>query len=47
MALLASGAGDALSGRYLSVEHDVAALLERADEVERNDLHTLRIRELR
>jgi len=46
VALLASGEGDALSGRYLSVEHDVAALLERADEVERDDLHTLRIREL-
>ena len=46
VALLASGAGDALSGRYVSVDHDIAALLDRSAEVEREDLYTLRIREL-
>jgi NAD(P)-dependent dehydrogenase (short-subunit alcohol dehydrogenase family) len=46
IAVLASGRADVLSGRYLSVEHDVDALLQRWAEVEKNDLHTLRIREL-
>ena len=44
---LASGRGDSLSGRHLSVHDDLDILLERADEVRRDDLCTLRLRELR
>ena len=43
---LASGRADALSGRYLTVHDDVAALVERAAEIEQADLYTLRRREL-
>jgi NAD(P)-dependent dehydrogenase (short-subunit alcohol dehydrogenase family) len=43
---LASGRGDSLSGRHLSVHDDLDLLLERADEVRRDDLCTLRLREL-
>ena len=41
---LASGAADALSGRYLDVEtDDVAALVARAEEIRQRNLLTLRI----
>jgi NAD(P)-dependent dehydrogenase (short-subunit alcohol dehydrogenase family) len=41
---LASGRYDGLSGRYLTVEDDLDALLARIDEVQRDDLLTLRLR---
>jgi NAD(P)-dependent dehydrogenase (short-subunit alcohol dehydrogenase family) len=44
---LASGRGDSLSGRHLSVHDDLDLLLERVDEIRRDDLCTLRLRELR
>lgn len=44
MLLLASGRCDRLSGRLISVFDDVHELLERADEIERDDLYTLRLR---
>jgi NAD(P)-dependent dehydrogenase (short-subunit alcohol dehydrogenase family) len=42
---LASGRADALSGRYLTVYDDVEELIERAAEIRRDDLYTLRLRE--
>jgi NAD(P)-dependent dehydrogenase (short-subunit alcohol dehydrogenase family) len=44
---LAAGRGDSLSGRHISVHDDLDLLLERADEIRRDDLCTLRLRELR
>jgi NAD(P)-dependent dehydrogenase (short-subunit alcohol dehydrogenase family) len=41
---LASGRADALSGRYIHAEHDVEDLIERADEIVRDDLNALRLR---
>jgi len=41
---LASGRADRLSGRHLSVAEDLDALLHRIDQIERDDLHTLRLR---
>jgi NAD(P)-dependent dehydrogenase (short-subunit alcohol dehydrogenase family) len=41
---LASGRADRLSGRHLSVTDDPGALLHRIDQIERDDLHTLRLR---
>jgi NAD(P)-dependent dehydrogenase (short-subunit alcohol dehydrogenase family) len=41
---LASGQADRLSGRHLRVGDDPEALLARIDEIERGDLHTLRLR---
>jgi NAD(P)-dependent dehydrogenase (short-subunit alcohol dehydrogenase family) len=41
---LASGHGDRLSGRHLTVTDDLDALLARIDRIERDDLHTLRLR---
>ena len=43
---LASGRADALSGRFIDVSDDLAKLLERLDEVKRDDLYTLRVRKL-
>ena len=40
---LASGRGDCLSGRHLTVADDLATLLGRSDEIRRGDLHTLRL----
>jgi NAD(P)-dependent dehydrogenase (short-subunit alcohol dehydrogenase family) len=40
---LASGRGDCLSGRHLTVADDLDALLGRSDEIRRSDLHTLRL----
>jgi NAD(P)-dependent dehydrogenase (short-subunit alcohol dehydrogenase family) len=42
---LASGRADALSGRYLTVHDDLDAYIARAEEIERDDLYTLRLRE--
>lgn len=41
---LASGKADELSGRYISIDDDVAELVRRAEEIERDDLYTLRLR---
>jgi NAD(P)-dependent dehydrogenase (short-subunit alcohol dehydrogenase family) len=41
---LASGRADRLSGRHLSVNDNLDALLPRIDQIERDDLHTLRLR---
>ena len=42
---LASGRGDALSGRYVHAEHDdVDELAARADEIHRDDLNAIRLR---
>jgi NAD(P)-dependent dehydrogenase (short-subunit alcohol dehydrogenase family) len=43
---LAAGRGDSLSGRHLSVHDDLDLLLERLDDIRRDDLCTLRLREL-
>lgn len=42
--LLASGRADALSGRHLAVHQDLTDLTNRAAEIEREDLLTLRLR---
>jgi NAD(P)-dependent dehydrogenase (short-subunit alcohol dehydrogenase family) len=42
---LAQGEADALSGRYLSVYDDLDALLARAEEIRRDNLYTLRLRQ--
>ena len=41
---LADGRADRLSGRHLCVGENLEALLGRIDEIERDDLHTLRLR---
>jgi len=41
---LASGRYDALSGRYLTIDDDLDALMARIDDVLRDDLMTLRLR---
>ena len=43
---LASGAGDELSGRYLSVDYDVPSLAREAERIKERDLYTLRIHTL-
>jgi NAD(P)-dependent dehydrogenase (short-subunit alcohol dehydrogenase family) len=43
---LASGRADALSGRYLTAYDDVEELIGRADDIQRDDLRLLRLREL-
>ena len=43
---LASGKVDNLSGRYLSVDDDVAELARHADAIAQDDLYTLRVRKL-
>lgn len=43
---LASGRADRLTGRHLCVENDLDTVMQRADEVLRFDLHTLRLRQL-
>ena len=42
---LAAGRGDSLSGRHISVHDDLDLLLERLDQIERDDLCTLRVRQ--
>ncbi|MAF10035.1 short-chain dehydrogenase [Candidatus Poribacteria bacterium] len=44
MLALASGRADRLSGRYIRVTDDIDGLVARADEIERDDSLTLRIR---
>jgi NAD(P)-dependent dehydrogenase (short-subunit alcohol dehydrogenase family) len=44
--LLASGKADALSGRFLNVSDDIAGMLERVEEIQHDDLYTLRLRKL-
>jgi NAD(P)-dependent dehydrogenase (short-subunit alcohol dehydrogenase family) len=44
--LLATGAVDALNGRFLHALDDVEALLERIDEIRRDDLYAPRLRRL-
>lgn len=41
---LAAGHGDRLSGRHLSVHDDLDFLLERVEDIRRDDLRTLRVR---
>ena len=41
---LASGRADRLSGRHLSVADNLDALLTHIGQIERDDLHTLRLR---
>ena len=41
---LAGGKADRLSGRHLSVSENLETLLARIDEIERDDLYTLRLR---
>jgi NAD(P)-dependent dehydrogenase (short-subunit alcohol dehydrogenase family) len=43
---LASGRADALSGRYIAVEDDLDALIQRAQEVQRDNLHALKVQRL-
>lgn len=43
---LASGRGDSLSGRYLSVDDDVEELARHAETIRGGDLYTLRLRKL-
>jgi hypothetical protein len=42
---LASGAADALSGRYIFATDDVAQMVSRADQIEAQDLYVLRGRQ--
>jgi NAD(P)-dependent dehydrogenase (short-subunit alcohol dehydrogenase family) len=42
---LAAGQADALSGRYIDAEDDLAELLSYADEFQSKDLYTLRLRQ--
>jgi hypothetical protein len=45
VAALATGAYDALAGRYLHAEHDdLADLLMRIDEIQQRDLNAIRLR---
>jgi NAD(P)-dependent dehydrogenase (short-subunit alcohol dehydrogenase family) len=41
---LVSGKADALSGRYIDVDDDLAMLLQQTELIERDDLYTLRLR---
>ncbi|MGH9703980.1 MAG: SDR family NAD(P)-dependent oxidoreductase [Candidatus Acidiferrales bacterium] len=42
--LLASGRADSLTGRLLHITDNIADMIERAGEIEREDLYTLRLR---
>jgi NAD(P)-dependent dehydrogenase (short-subunit alcohol dehydrogenase family) len=44
MLSLVSGKADALSGRYIAVTYDLDELMRRAEEIQKNDLYTLRLR---
>jgi hypothetical protein len=43
---IASGRADALSGRYIAIEDDLDALVERAQEVRRDNLQALKVERL-
>ncbi len=45
--MLASGRCDRLSGRHLTAADDLDTLLDKIDSIERDDLHTLRLRRSR
>ncbi len=42
--LLASGQADALSGCFISVDDDVAEMISRAEEIQQDELYTMRLR---
>ncbi len=42
--VLASGRADGLSGRFLHVSDDIDALMDREEEIKRDDLYTMRLR---
>ena len=44
VAQIAAGRGDRLSGRHLTVHDDLDILLAHIDDIEQQDLHTLRLR---
>jgi NAD(P)-dependent dehydrogenase (short-subunit alcohol dehydrogenase family) len=44
VAFLASGAADALSGRFIQASDDVVDMVRRTDDIQRDDLHALRLR---
>ncbi len=44
--LLASGRADSLSGRFIEVTDDLDQLIAQAEQIVRDDLHTLRLRKL-
>ena len=46
LADLGGGRADALSGRYIAIEDDLDALIERADQVQRENLHALKVERL-
>jgi NAD(P)-dependent dehydrogenase (short-subunit alcohol dehydrogenase family) len=46
VAEVASGRSDALSGRYIAIEDDLEALIERAEQVRRENLHALKVQTL-
>jgi hypothetical protein len=46
VATLASGRADGLSGRYLTAYDDLEELIGRAADIQRDDLRTLRLRDL-
>ena len=43
---LASGKGDALSGRFVSVSDNITEMVQRAEEIKKNNLYTLRLHRL-
>jgi NAD(P)-dependent dehydrogenase (short-subunit alcohol dehydrogenase family) len=43
---VASGRADGLSGRYIAIEDDLDALVERTEEVRRENLHALKVQGL-
>jgi NAD(P)-dependent dehydrogenase (short-subunit alcohol dehydrogenase family) len=47
LAELASGRADALSGRYVAIDDDLEALIERAADVRRHNLQVLKVERLR
>jgi NAD(P)-dependent dehydrogenase (short-subunit alcohol dehydrogenase family) len=44
VAFLATGKADALSGRFIQASDDVEEMVRRADTIQNNDLHSLRLR---
>jgi hypothetical protein len=44
VSMLGSGRADTLTGRFLTVWDDVDELVDRADEITRDDLHKVRLR---
>ena len=43
VAFLASGKADVLSGRFISVKDDLSEMLSRAQEIQENELYTMRL----